>query len=114
MSLYSPNFRLLQFHSVTDFRLLIPFRVLVLGRTISARNPKRIRITSPSMNHNNWRRGHFEPMESCNLENLNMHAGAREVEDYLERFEIWCNPGKGPDGERKTAYFLTVVGEDAY
>ncbi|VDP90265.1 unnamed protein product [Echinostoma caproni] len=53
-------------------------------------------------------------MASCNLENLNMHASAREVEDYLERFEIWCITWKGLDGERKTAYFLTVIGKDAY
>ncbi|VDP93060.1 unnamed protein product [Echinostoma caproni] len=53
-------------------------------------------------------------MESCNLENLNIHANAREFKDYLERFEIWCNTRKGPDGERKTVYFLTVIGKDAY
>ncbi|VDP94380.1 unnamed protein product [Echinostoma caproni] len=53
-------------------------------------------------------------MKSCNLENMNIHASAREVEDYLERFEIWCITRKGLDGERKTAYFLTVIGKDAY
>ncbi|VDP86499.1 unnamed protein product [Echinostoma caproni] len=53
-------------------------------------------------------------MESCNLENLNIHASAREVGYYLERFEIRCITRKGLDGERKTAYFLMVIGKDAY
>ncbi|VDP89250.1 unnamed protein product [Echinostoma caproni] len=53
-------------------------------------------------------------MESCNLENLNIHASAREVEYYREPFEIWCITRKGLDEERKTAYFLTVIGKDAY
>ncbi|VDP86286.1 unnamed protein product [Echinostoma caproni] len=53
-------------------------------------------------------------MESCSLENLNIHTSARKVEDYLERFEIWCSTRKGFDGERKTAHFLTVIGKDAY
>ncbi|VDP87496.1 unnamed protein product [Echinostoma caproni] len=74
----------------------------------------RVRIINPSANHNNWRRGHFEPTESCNLENLNIHASAREVEDYLERFKIWCIMRKGLDGERKMACFLTVIGKNAH
>ncbi|VDP85768.1 unnamed protein product [Echinostoma caproni] len=68
----------------------------------------------PSTNHNNWRRGHFEPIDSCSLENLNIHASACDVEDYLERFEIWCITQKELEGESKTAYFLTVSGKDAY
>ncbi|VDP94089.1 unnamed protein product [Echinostoma caproni] len=74
----------------------------------------RIRISSPNANHNNWRCGHFEPMESCNLEYLNVHASTHEFEDYLERFEIWCITRKRLDGERKTANILTVIGKDAY
>ncbi|VDP92235.1 unnamed protein product [Echinostoma caproni] len=74
----------------------------------------RIRITSPSANYNNWRRGRFEPMDSCDLENLNRHTSAREVEDYLARFEIWCITREGLEGECKTANFLTVIGKDAY
>ncbi|VDP14916.1 unnamed protein product [Echinostoma caproni] len=53
-------------------------------------------------------------MESCNLENLNIHASPREVKDYLERFEIWCITRKGIDGGRKAANFLTVIGKDTY
>ncbi|VDP90940.1 unnamed protein product [Echinostoma caproni] len=53
-------------------------------------------------------------MESCKLEDLNIHASACEVEDYLERFEIWCITRKRLDGERRTANFLMVIGKDAY
>ncbi|VDP77939.1 unnamed protein product [Echinostoma caproni] len=93
------------FHSVAEFSLLISFRVLVLGWTITARNPIRTRFTCPSANRNNWNCGHFEPTESCMLENLKTRASAREVEDYLERIETWCITRKRLDREREVLLF---------
>ena len=53
-------------------------------------------------------------MELCNLENLNINASAREFEDFLERFEIWCLTKKDMKEEKKSAFFLNFVGKDAY
>ena len=52
-------------------------------------------------------------MESTNLGLLNLQSPARVVENYLERFEIWCITKKDIK-EKKAAYFLNFVGNDAY
>ncbi|VDP91390.1 unnamed protein product, partial [Echinostoma caproni] len=53
-------------------------------------------------------------MDTCNLEILDIHLNSRYVEDYLERFEIWCLTRQSLDAEKKTAHFLSAVGEEAY
>ncbi|VDP93607.1 unnamed protein product [Echinostoma caproni] len=53
-------------------------------------------------------------MDTCNLEILDIHSNSRYVEDYLERFEIWCLTRKSLDAEKKTAHFLSAVGKEAY
>lgn len=53
-------------------------------------------------------------MNSCNLESLNIHSSVRVIEDYVERFDIWCLTQKDLNNELKSAYFLSVIGPDAY
>ncbi|KAF7257701.1 hypothetical protein EG68_11093, partial [Paragonimus skrjabini miyazakii] len=53
-------------------------------------------------------------MDSCPVEFLNIHNSSREIEDYFERFEIWCLTGKEMKAKKKAAHFLTVIGKDAY
>ena len=48
------------------------------------------------------------------IENLNVNASAREIEDYFERFEIWNITRKDVKDDRKTAFFLSAVGKEAY
>ena len=53
-------------------------------------------------------------MQSCNLEFLDLHAPISDIEDYFERFELWCIACKNVSEEQKTAVFLSVVGKSAY
>ncbi|VDP75138.1 unnamed protein product [Echinostoma caproni] len=53
-------------------------------------------------------------MDTWNLEILDIHSNSRYVEDYLERFEIWCLTRKSLDAEKKTAHFLSAVWKEAY
>ena len=53
-------------------------------------------------------------MTKTNLENLPIDASARDVQDYIERFEIWCLTQETLWEERKVAFFLNSIGKDAY
>ncbi|KER24566.1 hypothetical protein T265_07798 [Opisthorchis viverrini] len=69
-------------------------------------------------NYHIWRRGPeffslFITMLS-ELESLSVHSTAREVEDYLERFSIWCLTKSDLGDEKKTACLLHYIGKDAY
>ena len=57
-----------------------------------------------------WRRG----MAPLNLEPLDINSGFRQIEDYLERFEIWCLTQDNLAAEKEAAFFLSVIGKDAY
>ena len=52
-------------------------------------------------------------MEYNHLESLNTNLSSREIEDYLERFEIWCTT-RNLKEDKKSANFLTSIGKDAY
>ena len=48
------------------------------------------------------------------LEKLDINASARDIEDYLERFEIWCMAKRNVKEDTKPALFLNFIGRDAY
>ncbi|GAA48437.1 hypothetical protein CLF_101610 [Clonorchis sinensis] len=48
------------------------------------------------------------------MEPLGVNSTARDVEDYLERFDIWCLTKSNMDDKKLTAYFLHFVGKEAY
>ena len=48
------------------------------------------------------------------LEKLDINASARDIEDYLERFEIWCMTKGNVKEDTKPALFLNFIGKDAY
>ncbi|GAA50932.1 hypothetical protein CLF_105252 [Clonorchis sinensis] len=48
------------------------------------------------------------------MEPLDVNSTARDVEDYLERFDIWCLTKSDMDDKKLTAYFLHFVGKEAY
>ena len=48
------------------------------------------------------------------LEKLDINASARDIEDYLERFEIWCMAKVNVKEDTKPALFLNFIGKDAY
>ena len=48
------------------------------------------------------------------LEKLDINASARDIEDYLERFEIWCMAKGNVKEDTKPALFLNFIGKDAY
>ncbi|GAA54230.1 hypothetical protein CLF_112787, partial [Clonorchis sinensis] len=48
------------------------------------------------------------------MEPLDVNSTARDVEDYLERFDIWCLTKSDMDDKKFTAYFLHFVGKEAY
>ena len=48
------------------------------------------------------------------LEKLDINASARDIEDYLERFEIWCTAKVNVKEDTKPALFLNFIGKDAY
>lgn len=50
----------------------------------------------------------------ADMEPLNINSTARDVEDYLERFDIWCLTKSDIDEKKQTAYFLHFVGKEAY
>ena len=48
------------------------------------------------------------------LEFLDLNFSPRDFEDYLERFELWCDTQDTLTEQKKTAYFLTLIGKPAY
>ncbi|GAA47569.1 hypothetical protein CLF_100526 [Clonorchis sinensis] len=48
------------------------------------------------------------------MEPLNVDSTAQDVEDYLERFDIWYLTKPDVVDEKLTAYFLHFVGKEAY
>ena len=48
------------------------------------------------------------------LEKLDINASAREIEDYLERFEIRCMAKGNVKEDTKPALFLNFIGKDVY
>ncbi|GAA48515.1 hypothetical protein CLF_101702 [Clonorchis sinensis] len=48
------------------------------------------------------------------MEPLDVNSTARDVEDYLERCDIWCLTKSDMDDKKLTAYFLHFVGKEAY
>ena len=47
------------------------------------------------------------------IEQLNLHASPSEIEEWVERFELWCSVRKG-GSENQAALFLTAGGRDLY
>ena len=45
---------------------------------------------------------------------LDISGSARKIEDYLERFEIWCMAKGNVKEHPKPALFLNFIGKDAY
>ncbi|KAF7234171.1 hypothetical protein EG68_12399 [Paragonimus skrjabini miyazakii] len=48
------------------------------------------------------------------IDRLSNNSDAREVEDYLERFDIWCLTKSDLDEKKKVAFFLHFIGTEAY
>ena len=48
------------------------------------------------------------------MERLDINTSAREIEDYLERFEIWCMAKCNAKEDGKPALFPNFTGKDAY
>ncbi|GAA49062.1 hypothetical protein CLF_102435, partial [Clonorchis sinensis] len=48
------------------------------------------------------------------MEPLDVNSTARDLEDYLERFDVWCLTKSDMDDKKLTAYFLHFVGKEAY
>ncbi|GAA54549.1 hypothetical protein CLF_103831, partial [Clonorchis sinensis] len=48
------------------------------------------------------------------MEPLNVNSAARDVDDYLERSDIWRLTKSDMDDKKPTAYFLHFVGKEAY
>ncbi|KER33346.1 hypothetical protein T265_12650, partial [Opisthorchis viverrini] len=48
------------------------------------------------------------------MEPLDVNSTARDVEEYLERFDIWRLTKSDMDDKKLTAYFLHFVGKDAH
>ncbi|VDP69605.1 unnamed protein product [Echinostoma caproni] len=53
-------------------------------------------------------------MNSTPLQSLDLKYSARDIEDYFERFEIWCLTRSKPDDKKKSAFFLNAAGKNAY
>ena len=53
-------------------------------------------------------------MIAVEMEPLSVNSSSREIEDYIERFEIWCLTKRDLEEQKKTAYFLHFIGKDAY
>ena len=47
------------------------------------------------------------------IEQLNLHASPSEIEEWVERFELWCSVRKG-SAQNQAALFLTAGGRDLY
>ena len=76
---------------------------------LSSISSPRITIFSSSPNHYNWRRG----MEIPAIEPLNLHGSSSEIQEWIERFEVWCSIRKG-GMQNQSALFLTLGGRDLY
>ncbi|GAA51731.1 hypothetical protein CLF_106712 [Clonorchis sinensis] len=48
------------------------------------------------------------------MEPVNVNSTARDVKDYLERFDIWCFTNSDMDDKKLTGCFLHFVGIKAY
>ena len=48
------------------------------------------------------------------MENLDINTSARETEDYLERFKIWCLAKCNVKEDRNPTLFLNFIGKHAY
>ena len=48
------------------------------------------------------------------METLDIHSSVRDIEDYLERFEILWMTKDANKKDKQTAYFLTFIGKEAY
>ncbi|VDP90369.1 unnamed protein product [Echinostoma caproni] len=57
----------------------------------------------------NWRRG----MELRTIESLNLHSHPSEVEEWVERFELWCSLRQNGKQDQ-SVLFLTVGGKEMY
>ncbi|VDP95284.1 unnamed protein product, partial [Echinostoma caproni] len=53
-------------------------------------------------------------MREIDCESVELNCGARDIEDYFERFEIWWLTRSKPDEEKKSAFFLNTAGKNAY
>ncbi|VDP87964.1 unnamed protein product [Echinostoma caproni] len=65
--------------------------------------------TSTSTITTNWPRA----MELPSIEQLNLQASPSEIEEWVERFELWCSIRKG-GVQNQLALFLTAGGRDLY
>ncbi|MBM6549412.1 hypothetical protein, partial [Streptococcus dysgalactiae] len=52
-------------------------------------------------------------MELPVIERLNLHASPVEIEEWVERFELWCSVRKG-GLQNQAALFLTAGGRELY
>ena len=52
-------------------------------------------------------------MELPAIEQLNLHASPSEIEEWVERFELWCSVRRG-GAQNQAALFLTAGGRDMY
>ncbi|VDP75858.1 unnamed protein product [Echinostoma caproni] len=52
-------------------------------------------------------------MELPMIEQLNLQASPSEIEEWVERFELWCSIRKGV-AQYQSALFLTAGGRDLY
>ncbi|VDP82300.1 unnamed protein product [Echinostoma caproni] len=57
----------------------------------------------------NWRRG----MELCTIESLNLHSHLSEIEECVERLELWYSLWQNGKQEQ-SILFLTVGGKEMY
>ena len=53
-------------------------------------------------------------MSRPNLEILNVNSNYRAIEDYFERFDIWCLTHDTKSDKMKVAHFLNSIGQEAY
>jgi hypothetical protein len=53
-------------------------------------------------------------MELPIIEQLNLHGNPSEVEDWVERFELWCSIRRQNKQEHQSALFLTAGGREMY
>ncbi|VDP95382.1 unnamed protein product [Echinostoma caproni] len=52
-------------------------------------------------------------MELPSIEQLNLQASPSEIEEWVERFELWCSIRKG-GVQNQSALFLTAGGRGLY
>ena len=67
-------------------------------------------VSIPVFKYYNWRR----VMELSTIEQLNLQASPSEIEDWVERFELWCSVQKSLKADNLSALFLTAGGRELY